>query len=656
MAAAKPFNLFVYGTLMNPSVFRAVLGRRFVLIASDADGNETVLARDAILHGYKKISPDNTYLYAMPDPNTWVRGYLIGPLPPQCMAALRGYEGRNYSRKAVRVQTAGGMEKAFAFVANVKELQHSFGYEFHDPFKQEVLLRGKIDSALRETEQEQMGSADPLTRRAIAELHGPTVRDLLRRHFNSGGISDYAIRHSLKDPPLRDFSRASGDAEAGSLALNYLALAIRQVVFNEVEERVHQDFRYELDGMDPGEEFYDRALSCLAALRMLNARGEQLNSLTARCLDELSFRENRLVDYVRWAISAADDLYQAHIAREEVNTIKTYMGHSVVPMGAELEFSNIGHGVILDPEGKKIRDEQYDGFLCFNDFALDVLTWKLGGHVDDHHVKSSTRPRRGFFETALGSLSIEAGLSKPVTDDPWVLNELIHQTRRFYPVLPHSLHISLQVRSRRRPVQDRLLPAGVMQCLFAIAGDPVRREDGSWKINRLVTEKIIREDVTPHMLFSEISLRHSIDSEDTVAMIGSLRGKGRYVQQFKFLRLSPHINYEPIAMALAGLQMSLAPGTFMTATQYLASRRHRGLYHDLIDWGGRPRPIGHREMETFLGYVYDGLMLARAGRAQFNQAYIAWALSQLRDMLREFNAMVEPPAALEDPCKVNSAP
>lgn len=38
----KPFNLFVYGTLTNPSVFRAVLGLRMVMMASDADGVHTV--------------------------------------------------------------------------------------------------------------------------------------------------------------------------------------------------------------------------------------------------------------------------------------------------------------------------------------------------------------------------------------------------------------------------------------------------------------------------------------------------------------------------------------------------------------------------------------------------------------------------------------
>ncbi|MFA6133220.1 MAG: gamma-glutamylcyclotransferase family protein [Phycisphaerae bacterium] len=637
----KPFNLFVYGTLMNPSVFRAVIGKRLVMLAGDADGFETVWAREALLSGYKRISPDSTYHYAVPDATGFIRGYLIGPLPAEAMAALRKYEGRNYSRKTVRVQTAEGSTRAVAFIGDLKAMEHSFGYEFHDPFKQEVLLKEKIGAALLEAEKEQLQTSDPLNRRALAELHGSIIRDLFRQHFDAGGIGDYAIRRSLRDVPLPNFARIAGDAEARALAPHYLSMVIRQVVLNEIEERIYQEFRYELDHISPGSEFYDRTLSCLSALRLLNDRLEQMEALVAACLAELSFPARGLVEYVRWAIGAADALYDAQAARQEIHNIRTHMGRGCVPLGAELEFSNIGHGVILDPRGQRLCDLRYDGFLYFTDFALDVLTWKLGGHIDDHYTKTSHAPRRGFFELALGSLSLEAGLSKPVTDDPWVLNQLIHHCRRFYLIAPHSLHVTLQIQSRRKPVLDRPLPGSLMRCLFALAGDPTRDESGALRINRLVGQEIARDDEAPHMLFSEVSLRHSTGVEDTTATVGSLRGSGRYVQQFKFLRLSPHLDYEPIIMALVGLQMSLAPGTFLTASQYEASARHRKLYHELMEWGSRPRPIAAGEVETFLGYVYDGLMVAQAGRGELSKAYIAWSLSQLRDMLRTFNQMAE---------------
>ncbi|MCJ7543567.1 MAG: gamma-glutamylcyclotransferase [Phycisphaerae bacterium] len=656
MAKDTPFNLFVYGTLMNASVFRAVLGLRMVTSPDDADGRETVLSRDAILARYKKISPDSTYQYAVPDEMGRIRGYVIGPLPAACLQALRQYEGRNYCRRSVRVQTATGSEKAIAFLGNLKELEHAFGYAFHDDFKQEVLLQQKIEAALLETEQEQLHTTEEASRRAVGELHGDTIRDLVRRHFEAGGISDYAIRHSLKDTPLRDFSRLVGDPQAAAVVPHYLGLVVRQVIFNQTEDRIHRDFRYEFDHMAPGESFYERSMSCLAALRMLNARGALLDTLVADCLAEVPFATRHLVDFVRWAILAADRVYTADAASREVQFIRSHMARGFLPAGAELEFSNIGHGVIRDPTGQTLRDVQYDGFYYFNDFGLDVLTWKLGGHVDDHHEKVSARPRRGFFEVALGSVSLEANLSKPVSDDPWLLNQIIHQARMFFPIAPHSVHISLQVRARRhrgpqtrytafggpRPNENRLVPLGVMKCLFALAGDPVRTAEGTVHIQRLVTDEIIARGQRPHMLFSQISLRRGSETDVAPVSAVSPHGGARYVQQFKFLRLSPEINYEPVALALMGVQLELSPGTFMTASQYETHRRHRKLYHDLLDWGASPTAISQQELETFLGCVYEGLAGARAIRAARHEAYLAWALSELRDTIGAFNALLSP--------------
>jgi len=639
MPDPRPFNLFVYGTLRDPSVFRAVLGRRLVTRAKDAD-EESYLARDAVLAGYKKVSPDKTYLYAVPDARGRIRGYLIGPLPAECLKALQHYEGRNYSRRRLTVETDGGPVMALVFVANLEQLEHSFGYEFRDPFKQEVLLRRKIEDALAETEWEKLHTTEPYARRAVAELHGRTIRDLMRRHFEAGGISNYAIRHSLLDTPLRDFSRVRGDPQARALAENYLRLVVRQVVFNQLEERIHRDFRFELDKMNAEGIYYDRTASCLAALRVLNDHGELLEKISADGLTALSFSKSHLIDFVRRAIIAADAFYDADLARQQIHYIQTHMGQGYISIGAELEFSNIGHEVIRDPDGRAIQDTAYDGFLYFTDFALDVLTWKLGGHLDDHREKTSTRPRRGFFETALGSLSIEANISKPVTSDPWLLNEFIRATRRFYPIAPHSIHISLQLRRRHRPVRDNPLPLWALKCLFALAGDPVRDKNGHLKIRRLISEEIIRAKPKMHMLFSDISLRHSRDEGQGQPYVHTAQAGGKYVQQYKFLRLSGDLNYEVIAMALKGIQVSLSPGSFLTGSQYRNSRKHRDLFESLLEWGADPQPLRRPETAEFLAHVKKGLMTERFGKPAHTKAYIAWSLQQLRQILGDFNNFI----------------
>ena len=643
MPQTKPFNLFVYGTLMNPEVFRAVTGLRMIKREAECDNVMCFRARRAILAGYRKTSPDNTYLYAVPEQHGRIRGYLIGPLPPGTMSALLQYEGRNYSRRTVTVQTRLEPQQATVFVGNVKQLQHAFGYDFHDHYKQEILLDEKIEAALVETERQQLHRSDELFRRAVAELHGSTIRDLRRRHFEAGGISDYAIRRGLLDAPLPDFRRVADDPEAKALAPNYLAMVMRQVIFNQYEDRIRKDFRYELEQMNPGPEYYDRTISSLAALRLVNGAEGALDVMIAGALSGLSFGADHLVDFVRRSILAADELYDSRLAKHEIEFIRNHTGRGYIPMGAELEFSNIGHAVINDPQGRTVRDMSYDGFLYFPDFGLNVLTWKLGGHVDDHHDKASQSPRRGFFEVALGNLSIRANISKPLTDDPWLLNQLIHQARMFYKIAPHSVHISLQLRRQQSPVQDRLLPVAMFKCLFAIAGDPVATPDGRVRIRRLQSDEILAGPPNPHLLFSEISLRHSSEIDEFYPAVRTGRtgrAGGTYVQQFKFMRLASDLNYEPIAMALKGIQIRMCPGSFMTTAQYQRGSRSRAVYHELMEWGNSPESLSQVEIDSFLSAVDEGLATERFGKPIHSGQYVAWAIEQLRSMLKAFNMLV----------------
>jgi gamma-glutamylcyclotransferase (GGCT)/AIG2-like uncharacterized protein YtfP len=717
-SGGKTFNLFVYGTLMVPTVFRSVLGYRLVTDPAEAVEADCFVARDAVLAGYKKTSPDGVYLYAVPDPLGRIRGYVIGPLPAESLEALHRYEGRNYRRVRVTVSTAQQQVSAVAFVAQLPELRHSFGWAFRDKLKQEVLLRGKIAKTLLDVAQPtnvasrctsgpsavqtqtstvptesasptraknpdyigtlpvapnpealppsaQPGAAVPHggsslgivdepvpaaqnlstlytpEQRAVAELRGPAIRDIIRRHFAAGGISDFAIRSALTTEPLREFGEARADPEAARLAPHYLSLLARQVLFNQIEERIRDEFRLELDRMEVSEKFYERTISALAALRLLNERRVLLDLLVGDMLADLPFGSARLMEYVRWAVSAADVLFHRPAAQRELEYIRDHSGGGAIPLGAELEFSNIGHAVITDPAAKDICDRQYDGFLYFRDFALDILAWKLGGHVDDHRVKTSTRRRRGFFELAFGSLSVEANISKPITDDPWLLNQMIHAALEFYDIAPHSLHISLQLRSQHKPGQGRLLPLYAMKCLLAIAGDPGPDAAGQVRIRRITAEEIGRVEPSPNLLFCDISRRHSADMGEGLATLAP-SATGRYVQQYKFLRLSPQINYEPLAVALKGLQMSLRPGSFMTPQQYKASRQHRERFHAIMDWAANPTPISQPEVYAFLGHIYDGLASEHQGKSAYGDAYISWTMDRLREAIAAFNATVAP--------------
>ena len=632
----KNFNLFVYGTLMDPIVFRAVLGKRLISDQRSADGVNVFHADRAVLGGYKKISPDNTYLYAVPDKGHRTNGYIIRDLPPESLPALKTYEGNNYSRKRVKVQTSRGSEEAVVFIGKIKQLEHAFGHTFRDALKQEILLEKKIDNAIREAELKQLHTDEDLLRKAVAELSGSKIRDIIRTHFEGGGISDYAIRHSLTDTPLPDYAPLRDDPAMKALAPYYLKMVIRQVVFNQFEERIRREFRYELDHLPQLEAVYERVPSSLVALRILNQNRTVLDVVVADSLGGLDFQSSHLVDDVRHAIAASDALYDPKPIKAHLDFVREHMGFGHMPLGAELEFSNIGHEVIRDPQAHSVTDRIYDGFIYFDTFGLDKLTWKLGGHIDDHHRKTPGVPRRGFFEVALGNISIEANISKPITRDPWILNQLIHQTLQFYDVTPHSVHLSMQLRSQHRPDRDRALPLSVLKCLFAIGGDPIKSEDGSLRIRRLSTGEILRLKPKPNLLFSEISKRFSSGSEPYLPAVRQ-KSSGVYVQQFRFLRLSRKLNYEAIAMGLKGIQISLRPGTFMTGSQWEQNRKHHDLFEGLLEWGNNPTAISEADIEEFLGHVQDGLMKERRGKPAHDPAYIAWSISQLKTSLNEFN-------------------
>ena len=90
--------------------------------------------------------------------------------------------------------------------------------------------------------------------------------------------------------------------------------------------------------MGPGPTYHDRTLSSLSTLRVLNSRPSLVNMLTRRCLEDLSFTRNHLVDFVRRAVTDADTIYDSSPVRQHVEFIRNHMGSGHTPLGVELEF------------------------------------------------------------------------------------------------------------------------------------------------------------------------------------------------------------------------------------------------------------------------------------------------------------------------------
>lgn len=100
-------HVFVYGTLMDPTLVRSLTGR-------------TCRPETARLAGYRRFEPVGSYPYILPCAEAVVDGALLRDLEGPALQRLDEYEGEGdlYLRTAVTVETAGGPRRCVTYVAN----------------------------------------------------------------------------------------------------------------------------------------------------------------------------------------------------------------------------------------------------------------------------------------------------------------------------------------------------------------------------------------------------------------------------------------------------------------------------------------------------------------------------------------------------------
>jgi gamma-glutamylcyclotransferase (GGCT)/AIG2-like uncharacterized protein YtfP len=100
-----PARLFVYGTLQDDGLVERLLGRRLAW-------------QPAVLEGYcRMLDASIGYPVVHPLAGASVDGRLLEGVDQAALAALDAYEGREYRRVTVRVQTSDGRTvDAYAYV------------------------------------------------------------------------------------------------------------------------------------------------------------------------------------------------------------------------------------------------------------------------------------------------------------------------------------------------------------------------------------------------------------------------------------------------------------------------------------------------------------------------------------------------------------
>jgi hypothetical protein len=631
-------NLFVYGSLRDSGVFKSVSGFGFTRLNSQI-AHDTLWAEPAFLDGYRRVSPDNVYYYAVADSSSRIEGLLIHDVPSSAMAEIDRYEGKRYRSQIVMVNTAGGRIEARAYLASPDDMKKHFGDRYHVNLIHELWLRKRIEQFIEKNTRPGENTLDAeIERRARRELLAATERDLVITHYRTDAVSDYYLEHEL-NRPVPSIKSLFTDPDAQPYIENYSSFVLRQVLLNQLDEKIQMQFRFELEHMRTSERYFKRSMSLLMALRMVNSNKSSVDLMVNQGITSLSESHADLLDYVKYAVSAADGFFDNRIARAELERIRANHQPGLTPIGAELELSNLGYRATAGTNVKISELEPYAGFYYFYDFGLDVLTWKLGGYIDDHSGTTSPGRRHGFFELAPGRLNVAGELSRPATADPWLMNQLINEILAFYNVRPHSLHLSFQMRKKQIGNQ-RVLPLEFVKCLLVLGGGLRHRDSGRIWVSRMDHNEIAANRYGEELVFARTSKRKWYMGDTEIAAKAPAHVTTQ-VYQYKFIRLEKRANYEPLIMALKGLQLAYNPGDYLTALQLSRSKNLRRDYEELKYWAQNPSPISGKTITKFLSTVQRGLMNEGFHKPAHQLHYIDWALNSVDIQLRLFNKELE---------------
>jgi len=636
--ASEKVNLFIYGSLRDRRIFQSVSGYGFTLKPSRA-GAKILFAELALLARHRKVSPDNVYYYAIKDKASRIQGFVIHDVPAEAMAEIDRYEGKRYRRQTVTVDTSQGPVEAESYLVSRESMKQYFGDRFHVNLIHELWLRKRINRFLKKSTRPGDRTLDAeLERLADRELLATTERDLVISHYRSDAVSDYYLEHELSRP-RPGIRHLYEDKRSEPFIDNYLDMVVRQVLLNQLEEKIYSRYRFELDHMRSSRRYFNRSVSLLIALQMMNANKAGVNMIVQQRRSTMPYKENDLFDYVKYAVRAARSLFDRRVSYNYLARIRANLQPGIVPLGTEIELSNLGFAAVEPHRSAyKLSDPQYDGFRYFHDFKLDLLSWKLGGYIDDHKGSIDLAGRRGFLELAPGRLNVEGELSRPATADPWLLNQLISEILSFYTIQPHSLHLSFQLRKKQIGNQQPL-PLGFVKCLLALGGDLAKTDSNRLWISRMQYGEITRRLHGEELVFARTGKRNWYMGEDDIADKAPVQATA-LVQQYKFIRLAKRVNYEPLILCLKGLQIAYNPGDYITVEQLQSSAKLRRDYDELKEWARQPTEIGLQTIKKFLDTITDGLMDERHRRPAHRLYYINWALNAIEVQLKMFNKRV----------------
>jgi len=604
--------VFVYGSLNDDQQFKLITG--------------TLLpAEPANLPNYRRVQPRQGFSFAIPWPGGRIDGRLLSSVTPQILAKLDLYEseGTLYHRKTLQIQTADGSTRpAYVYIADPQAVQSYIDKGFAERDRLEEYVERSVNRYLDEkADRCLMLDRKALSLQVTRELLSEEIQGLLIQYFHDDGLPAFILKHEIEKADLPSLDWIQTDRKARVYADQYLMLAVKFMVFNQLEARFRDQFRGRIK---TSQEFYQHTLSSLMALKLLVDRQPQLaNAMTQLQVDRYH-GDLKYADYAVAAIFIAEELYQEEPARQIADWVEQNRHPGASPLGAELEFSQLGARAVIAREGE---DPYYDSFFYFYDFDLMRRGWKLGAHVDDHGFLTTADKRsRGFLELAFGRYRLLGDVSKPATQDPWVLAQTIEQAVRFLDLRPHSLHLSIEVEAGV-PFK-RLENPEYFLCLLLLGGDLREDHQGHLREMRIFNEEILHPDVGVYI--SRLNRHHQNPGDQAYAS----------VVEYQFPRLYYDYDYQPLIMAIKGFQRQANPWPFKDCKDCPFQDENLELESALKQWAAYPTPVSESSCKNFLEQIAEGLYAEADRVGPEYRAYVERVLVAIEMQLRRRNQRI----------------
>ncbi|MGC9518184.1 MAG: hypothetical protein ACP5FP_00805 [Desulfuromonadaceae bacterium] len=454
----------------------------------------------------------------------------------------------------------------------------------------------------------------------LREFIGVTYRNRLRFFQRHDYHAYYAspFRHNIQVAAARQYRRMHIPRHVWhkhSVVPQYLRLIYRHYVLGFALQLLRKYHHQYLPPPEPG--CYPDAVYVLDALEWFHTHATEINHSIEACIAQVEADGTRsLYIYCLQSYILTRRIMHSHgPATRRRQALRQGCVGGRVPLGAELEFSNLGYRASFEHMFlRHAREKTFHNFIYFHHFFLGDVTWRLGGYLD-HHV----RLRRflpvpwigGFFEYALVRMDYPRRFSMPLTCDPGFLAQYIHSVIRFVPEIePHSLHLNVET----FPNTEADVPAlSDYQCLLLLGGDMQVDADGQMREQRLCR----------HELMKMVRQRQHLSLFDN---------KRHLVHEYAFMRLQHNFGaalWTTVFLALKGFNAASLVGDDAPDP-----------INDLALWGRRPQALTYAQIEAFVRRVRAGLEREQG----YSCAELNRYMEDLTDILVRENRRLEPPA------------